>query len=85
MLHQVLIFIFTIHVAALPLSLNTDNISAAKNAWSKEAILGLVAVLVAITLFTIGLATGTLRKCIANLFSCRLAQSHTIASSRLNM
>jgi hypothetical protein len=85
LLYQALILMSILHVTARPLSPDTNDTSAAKDAWSKEAILGLVAVLVAITLFTIGLATGTLRKYIASIFSCRLARPHTISTSRLTV
>lgn len=70
LLHQALVFVFISHVTTLPISPDTNDTSVDKPAWSKEAILGLITVLVTITLFTIGLATGRLRKWIVNLLKC---------------
>jgi hypothetical protein len=78
LLYQTLILMSILHATALPHSPNTNDTSAAKNAWSKEAILGLVAVLVAITLFAIGLTTNILRKCITYLSKCML--SHLVTT-----
>lgn len=81
LLHQTLVLAFAVYVTALPLSPDANNTSTANNAWSKEAILGLVAVLVAITLFAIGLTTNILRKCVAYLFKCMLTNSRIYYTS----
>lgn len=81
MLYQTLMLISVLHVTALPHSPVTNDTSAANNAWSKEAILGLVAVLVTITLFAISLMIGRLRKWIVNPFKCMLTNSRTYYTS----
>lgn len=47
---------------ALPAPSSTSNARSNDTAWSKEAILALVSVLVAILLFAVGLASKTVRR-----------------------
>jgi hypothetical protein len=84
LLHQTLILIFAVCATALPVSSSTNDPSATKDTWSKEAILGLVAILITITIFCISLATSRLRKWIANPFKCMLTNSriyHTVSQA----
>ena len=76
LLHQTLILCFAVYAAALPVSSTINDPSATKDTWSKEAILGLVAVLVTIIIFCISLASGRLRRWIADPFKCTITDSY---------
>ena len=74
-MHACLVYslILTVHADsanALPAALHASDTSPENTRWSKEAILALVSVLVAILLFMVGLASQTIRRCVMNTFSC---------------
>lgn len=65
-MYSLILLILTYHTHALPARPNDISTLSNGTGWSKEAILALVGVLVAIILFGVGLASKTIRRWIVD-------------------
>jgi hypothetical protein len=68
--YSLILFALTYCTNAFPAPPSAGDTLPSDAKWSKEAILALVGILVAILLFVLGILSKPVRRCIMNIFSC---------------
>jgi hypothetical protein len=70
LVYSLVLIVLAYYANALPAAPNASDTLPENTPWSKEAILALVGVLVAIILSVVGLASKTIRRRFMDIFSC---------------